>query len=127
MRKSQFQVFGMFQRGEQMQRQHEDEQKWIADQDTMPVPTVNVEKTNVSSSLSHNGTLLGNAHQLIRTGLRRLQEPQPEGLSTRGLQRVKPDTGLGLFPLLTFTNASGLLLVAFAYYASVLHYGPLAL
>lgn len=127
MRESQFQPFRMFQDGEQVQRQHRDEQRWIADQDTMPVPTVNGEKTNVPSSLSHNGTLLANAHQLMRTGLRRLQEPQPEGLSTRGLQRVKADTGLGLFPLLTFTNASGLFLIALAYYASVLRYGTLAL
>lgn len=54
--------------------------------------------------------------------LARLQEPQPEGLLTRGLQAVKPGTGLGPAPFLAVTNAFGLLLVSISYYISVLGY-----
>lgn len=54
--------------------------------------------------------------RLMRTVLRRLQEPQPEGPVTRGLQIVNFSIGLGLFPLVTLTNALGLLLVSIADY-----------
>lgn len=54
--------------------------------------------------------------RFVNSVLLRLQEPQPEGLETRGLQVVKPATALGLFPLLTLTNALGLLVVSISYY-----------
>ena len=54
--------------------------------------------------------------RMVGVGLARLQEPQPEGLVTRGLRVVKPNLTLGLFPFLTLTNAAGLLLISIAYY-----------
>ena len=61
----------------------------------------------------------------VLAGLTRLQEPQPEGLVTRGMQAVKPETGLGRAPVLALTNALGLLVVSIAYYLSVLAYSYL--
>src|SRR5229473_2228841 len=55
---------------------------------------------------------------MIATGLARLQDPQPEGLATRGLKAVKGTNALGLLPILTLTNALGLLFVSFSYYSS---------
>lgn len=60
--------------------------------------------------------------RMIGVGIARLQEPQPEGLLTRGLQVVRPDTGLALVPALALTNACGLLLVSLSYYLSLWTY-----
>lgn len=66
--------------------------------------------------------------RMMSTGLARLQDPQPEGLSTRGLKTVKVGTNvLGMVPILTVTNAFGLLIVSISYYISILRYGTLAL
>lgn len=66
--------------------------------------------------------------QVISAGLARLQDPQPEGLATRGLKSVQARTNdLGMFPLLALTNASGLLIISLSYYASILGYGNGAL
>ncbi len=66
--------------------------------------------------------------QVINTGLARLQDPQPEGFSTRGLQSVQMGTNVrGLFAALALTNASGLLIISLSYYLSVLGYGNSAL
>ncbi len=60
---------------------------------------------------------------MLSEGLERLQNPQPEGLHTRGVQAVRLGRrGLGMMPLLTLTNAVGLLLVSLAYYLRVLGY-----
>lgn len=81
-----------------------------------------------SSTLSpKTGSNLSTSVQRIISGLARLQDLQPEGLSTRGLQAVKPKASLGALPLLTFTNAFGLLVVSFSYYLSVSQYGNLVL
>lgn len=56
------------------------------------------------------------ARRILHTGLARLQEPQPEGPVTRGLQVVNFSIGLGLFPLLALTNALGLMLVSISAY-----------
>jgi len=56
------------------------------------------------------------ARRILHTGLARLQEPQPEGPVTRGLQVVNFSIGLGLFPLLALTNALGLMLVSISTY-----------
>ena len=62
--------------------------------------------------------------QMISAGLARLQDPQPEGLSTRGLKSVQVGTNRwGMLPILALTNASGLLIVSLSYYASILGYG----
>ncbi|MBO0791755.1 MAG: hypothetical protein J2P36_12515 [Ktedonobacteraceae bacterium] len=72
---------------------------------------------NMQAATAASNGLFATARRLINIGLTRLQEPQPEGLFTRGfLQVVKPDLSLGLFPLLTLTNALGLILVSISYY-----------
>jgi hypothetical protein len=64
--------------------------------------------------------------RMIIAGLARLQDPQPEGLFTRGLESMKPGTSfLGLLPLLALTSTLGLLIVSLSYYLS--QYGKLPL
>lgn len=66
--------------------------------------------------------------QVISAGLARLQDPQPEGFATRGLKIVQLGTNArGLFAALALTNASGLLIISFSYYLSILGYGNSAL
>ncbi len=66
------------------------------------------------------------ALHILHVGLIRLQDPQPEGLSTRGLRAIKPGSSIwGLLPVLSLTNAVGLLVVSCSYYIS--QYGNLAL
>src|SRR6266705_1227203 len=84
-------------------------------QDTMPLAAV----PGAPAMPHKRGNLSTAVQRMIATGLARLQDPQPEGLFTRGLQAVKPETGvLGLLPILTLTSTSGLLIVSFAYYIS---------
>jgi hypothetical protein len=68
-------------------------------------------------------SLLAATRRIIGQGLDRLQNPQPEGLLTRGLLVVRQPASLGILPLLTLTNAFGLLVVSCSYYFSVLGYG----
>ncbi len=77
-----------------------------------PIATLDNTEDNSPGVLRH----------ILLAGLARLQEPQPEGLLTRGLQVIKPETALGLAPFLALTNAFGLLFVSFSYYISVLEY-----
>lgn len=60
--------------------------------------------------------------RMIRVGLTRLQEPQPEGPLTRGIQAVSLEARLGLVPLLALTNAFGLFMICASYYLSVWEY-----
>jgi hypothetical protein len=64
----------------------------------------------------------GAIQHMINAVRSRLQDPQPEGLLTRGLQTVRPETRLGGFPVLTLTTAFGLLITSFSYYLSVKQY-----
>lgn len=57
--------------------------------------------------------------RLLSAGLARLQEPQPEGMLTRGFQAIRLESRLGFVPLLALTNAAGLLFVSISYYLSV--------
>src|SRR6266566_1553873 len=92
-------------------------------QDTMPLAAV-----PEAPAMPHKrGNLSTAVQRMIATGLARLQDPQPEGLFTRGLQTVKSGSSLGLLPALALTNALGLLVVSFSYYISVLQYGKLTL
>lgn len=68
------------------------------------------------------GSLPALLRHMFSIGLARLQEPQPEGLLTRGLQVIKPGSGLGLVPLLALINASGLFVVSLSYYLSIWKY-----
>ncbi len=61
----------------------------------------------------------GAVRRLFNGALTRLQEPQPEGLLTRGLQSVKAEVGLGLLPVLALVMSFGLLLIALFYYLSI--------
>src|SRR6266849_933764 len=93
-------------------------------QDTMPLAAV-----HGAPAVPHKrGNLSTAVQRMIATGLARLQDPQPEGLATRGLKTVKAGTNLlGMFPILTLTNAFGLLIVSFSYYLSILTFGNGAL
>src|SRR6266852_1143926 len=83
-------------------------------QDTMPLAAV-----HGAPAVPHKrGNLSTAVQRMIATGLARLQDPQPEGLATRGLKAVKGTNALGLLPILTLTNALGLLFVSFSYYSS---------
>ncbi len=62
---------------------------------------------------------------IVNRGLARLQDPQPEGLSTRGLQAIKTENNLGHIPMVVLLCALGLLMVSTAYYVSP--YGDLLL
>src|SRR4051812_23205263 len=96
------------------------DQASVADQDTAPLVAVRGSPPAVSHKARSNTQ---EAIQLmIGAGLARLQEPQPEGLLTRGLQVVKPGARLGAFPVLTLTNAFGLLVMSFSYYLSISQY-----
>src|ERR1700676_648110 len=65
---------------------------------------------------------------VISAGLARLEDPQPEGFSTRGLQSLQVGTNArGLFAVLALTNALGLLTISVSYYLSILGYGNGAL
>ena len=70
------------------------------------------------------GSLSVSVRRVIATSLARLQDPQPEGLFTRGLQTVKPENNvLGMFPILILTNALGLLIISLSYYISIYQFG----
>src|SRR3989442_4884534 len=76
------------------------------EQDTLPLAAV-----HGAPAVPHKkGTLSMAVQRVINTGLTRLQDPQPEGLFTRGLQAAKPGASLGLLPILALTNALGLLI-----------------
>ncbi len=92
----------------------------VADQETMSLEAIPSSPPAVSATSANN--LPGFLRYMFSTGLARLQEPQPEGLLTRGLQAIRPGTRLGLVPLLALTNASSLLIVSLSYYLSVWGY-----
>src|SRR5258708_3003531 len=98
----------------------------VPEQDTVPLAALHASPPAVPHKVAAN--LSTALHPKIRTGLARLQDPQPEGLSSRGLKTVKAGTNLlGMFPILTLTNAFGLLIVSFSYYLSILTFGNGAL
>lgn len=98
----------------------------VTEQDTVPLAALHASPPAVPHKVG--GNLSTAVQRMISRGLARLQDPQPEGLSTRGLKAVKAGTNvLGMFPILTLTNASGLLIVSFSYYISILKYGNVAL
>src|SRR6266567_505035 len=137
MAKRQFKRFPPFEDHEDAQMQYlQTNRASVAKQDTMPLAafhrstppvlhkvgedTMPLAAIHGAPAVPHKkGTLSMAVQRMIATGLARLQDPQPEGLFTRGLQAVKPETGvLGLLPILTLTSTSGLLIVSFAYYIS---------
>src|SRR5258708_7113814 len=85
----------------------------LAALDTLPNPEPDISHKLVSNRVER-------LRQLLSVGLARLEESQPEGQLTRGLQIVRPD--FGLTPLLALTNASGLLMVSLSYYFSIRGY-----
>src|SRR5260370_8778712 len=94
----------------------------VPEQDTVQLAALHASPPAVPHKVG--GNLSTAVQRMISTGLARLQDPQPEGLSTRGLKTVKAGTNLlGMFPILTLTNAFGLLIVAFSYYLSILTFG----
>ncbi|MFL5627244.1 MAG: hypothetical protein ACJ788_16820 [Ktedonobacteraceae bacterium] len=114
------------------------DQASMASQDTIPLAAVHgsppdtmllaaVHGSPPAGSDKAAGNLATVVRRMIVTGHARLQDPQPEGLVTRGLQAVKLTTSLGAFPILTLTNTIGLLLVSLSYYLSASQYGGLVL
>src|SRR5436190_24288021 len=76
-------------------------------------------KSSPPATLSRIGNNLTGA---IQAWLTRLQEPQPEGPFTRGMQALRPEIRLGMIPLLALTNAFGLFLVSISYILSISEY-----
>src|ERR1700736_3739751 len=75
--------------------------------------------TPPSVTRAEGGNLARFVQRAVASGLARLQDPQPEGLVTRGLRAVKPGTSvLGLLPILALTSTLGTLVVSFSYYVS---------
>jgi len=86
----------------------------VAERDTVPLAALPGSTSVVPHKAAGNLSIA--ALRMINAGLARLQDPQPEGLFTRGLKAVKPGTNdLGLLPVLTLTSTVGLLIVSFAY------------
>src|SRR5436305_7204409 len=125
MRKIHFRPFGPLQDHEDVQMQYpQTERTALAEQDTVSVAVLHGPTSTVSHKVG--ASLSSTVRRMISAGFARLQEPQPEGLSTRGLKAAKPGPSLGKLPVLALTNASGLFIVSFSYYISVLQYGKLA-
>ena len=80
------------------------------------------DSTSIASSQTEENHAPGFLRRVIRAGLARLQEPQPEGLSTRGLQEANAEARAGLVLLLALTDAFGLFIVSASYYLSVWEY-----
>lgn len=95
-----------------------------AEQETKPLSALQRSASDISVQSEANNPP-GFLQRMMRVGLARLQEPQPEGLLTRGLQAVRPGTRPGLVPLLALANAYGLLLVSLSYYLSIWKYNYL--
>lgn len=96
----------------------------VASQQTLQMPQISGATAAPAQPPMKKG-FAGTIQRLVNHALTRLQEPQPEGLVTRGLRVVRLETTLGLFPLFTLLNAVGLLLISISYYLS--DYGSSAL
>ncbi len=83
----------------------------VVHQDTQPMPSVVAHKTG--------GNPPGAMRRVLNGVVTRLQNPQPEGLLTRGLQVVKPEARLGSLAALTLITAFGLLVISLFDYLSV--------
>jgi hypothetical protein len=119
MRKSHFRQFTPFQANEDTQsvRLSENSEQVEELENVSPISAKDVIS---STSYENSGNLPALVKNIVHACIARLQDPQPEGLSTRGLKAVKTKNGvLGLLPLLTLTCASGLLIVSFSYYLPV--------
>ncbi len=123
MARDQFKQFPPFEDHEGIQKQYLQIDRAL--EDTVPLAAVHA--SPLTTTHKAGGNLLAVAQHIISLGLTRLQDPQPEGLVTRGLQVVKPVASLGALPTLTLTNTLGLLFVSFSYYLSVLRFGDLTL
>src|SRR2546423_12311870 len=123
MMKHQFRRFTPFQDNQDLQV-HDLLTNKVADQDTVPLAALYGSPR--ATPYKVDGSLSTVVQSMISTGLVRLKNPQPEGLSTRGLKVVKPQATLGLLPVLILINASGLLFISFSYYVSILRYSELA-
>ncbi|MFL5705042.1 MAG: hypothetical protein ACJ8AG_19735 [Ktedonobacteraceae bacterium] len=95
-------------------------QPFVLDLETAPLAAVHSSPPATPAKTGDDPP--GAIQRILRVGLARLQEPQPEGLLTRGLRAVRPGSGLGIAPALALTNAFGLLIVSISYYISVLGY-----
>ncbi len=90
---------------------------FVGQQDTLPLLDAYSSMSAITEKDSDNLSMA--VQRMIGTALTRLQDPQPEGLSTRGLQAVKPGSRvLGLLSLLTLTSTLGVLLISLSYYAA---------
>lgn len=96
-----------------------------AREDVESQQTLRMPQLPARPGLQRRAGFSGAVLHLIQRGLVRLQEPQPEGLVTRGLRVVKLETTLGLVPLFALLNALGLLFISVSYYLS--NYSSLAL
>ena len=102
--KHQFRPFPPFQDNQDVQV-HDllTNQASVPEQDTVPLAALHASPSAVPHKVG--GNLSTAVQRMISTGLVRLKNPQPEGLSTRGLKVVKPQATLGLLPILILINA----------------------
>ena len=91
----------------------------IAEMDTLPMAAIAGKTQTVPDT---RGNLLLPVYHVVRVVMHRLQDPQPEAPFLYDPKTMKSSTTLGLLPILTVTNAVGLLIVSFSYYISVLGY-----
>src|SRR2546430_6857193 len=125
MRKTHFRPFEPLQNHEDVQMQYpQTERASVAEQDTVSLVVLHGPTSTVPHKVG--GNLSSTVQRMISAGFTRLQDPQPERLSTHGLKAAKPGSSLEGLPVLALTNASGLFIVSFSYYISVLQYGKLA-
>lgn len=113
MGKSQFRQFIQFRSDEDTQVGYVPKKlEWAGEPETVPpIPT---DGTTSSTFYKKSENLPVTLQNIISACFVRSQDPQPEGLSTRGLKAVRQKNDvLGLLPLLTLTSAFGLLIVSF--------------
>ncbi len=124
--KRQFKPFKPFQDDGKVLPRQATYMQYLSTKSTPATEWATVRRSPPISSHKARGNLAMAVQRMIITGLARLQDPQPEGLFTRGLESVKPGISpLGLLPLLTLSSTLGLLVVSLSYYLS--QYGKLAL
>lgn len=83
----------------------------VVHQPTIPMTSVVSHKTGDNPQRA--------VRRMLNIVATRLQNPQPEGLLTRGLQIVRPEARLGALSVLTLTTAFGLLVISLFDYLSV--------
>lgn len=108
----------------EMSHQQQTARASMADQPTLAFTALTEMPAVLTKLTAHAPDFLRRA---LNVGLTRLQEPQPEGLLTRGFQAIHLDIRLDFVPALAVSNAFGLLLVSISYFISVQEYSYISI